>query len=190
MDLGQLCSALGQQGEAPPATTPTSRHLEVELRTSVLQRSDLQDKLAAFRRTAATSWWELGRERFQRSAVDTLLTGQGTSTFLVDALLEGPTADLAAGQWDDAFGDLPHDGRPDSARVYLVPQSLSAVFMKTQGVTKASDQGLAPQGRMKHGFWFKQVRLPFDTVLSIRVTTAPLGCVRARPRNHPNVLEG
>ncbi|KAI0710967.1 Ulp1 protease family, C-terminal catalytic domain-containing protein [Earliella scabrosa] len=129
---------------------------EVVVVPSVLQRKDLQNKLERFRRSEETSWWEHDQERFQRSAVETLWNGNGTTTFIVDALLAGPTGNLANGQWDEAFGEVPLPTRPPASRVYIVPQSVAAVLMKTQGVRKASKEGLAPKGRMKNGFWFKR----------------------------------
>ena len=138
-----------------PNATPTREGLTVL--PSVVDRQDLRLRLEQFRRTPDSSWWELAGDRFQRSAVETLWRGDGTSTFLVDVLLSGPLEDLAAGQWDPAYGELPTGHRPLLDRVHLVCQDRSARLLKAQGVRKAGEEGLVPTGRNIGSFWFKQV---------------------------------
>ncbi|KAI0713757.1 hypothetical protein C8Q76DRAFT_693571 [Earliella scabrosa] len=155
-----------------PALTPEARLGEysempapVRKRTTMQERPDIREKLRCFRLCNEKTWWEMGREKFQREAVEILWRGEGMSTFLVDALLAGPMNDLAAGEWDEAFGLSPAISRPRPDRLLIAPQSILSVLMKAP-VRNIGDEGLAPgPRRMKAGVWFKENVFALDVLI-------------------------
>ncbi|KAI0704561.1 hypothetical protein C8Q76DRAFT_820141 [Earliella scabrosa] len=155
-----------------PALTPEARLGEysempapVRKRTTMQERPDIREKLQCFRLCNEKTWWEMGREKFQREAVEILWRGEGMSTFLVDALLAGPMNDLAAGEWDEAFGLSPAISRPRPDRLLIAPQSILSVLMKAP-VRNIGDEGLAPgPRRMKAGVWFKENVFALDVLI-------------------------